>query len=350
MMFGARAPVAIFVTVTVAVAALVSSLGRAEEMTICYPTRSGASWPMFLAKEGGYYQKYGLDVTVVFGVHPACVAMLVSGEAQMANYGLEPSMLASSRDGSLVAVGSSLNKGMFALLGGKAVADLRDLKGKRLGISRIGDTPYQYTVSLLREIGLDARDVEWLPVGTDVNGRAAALAAGRVDATLLTPPSYFKLEEQGFKVLARLADYEDIYVSTVYLFKKSQVQANPTLPERVIKAHAEAIKRFYEDKAFAVRAYVAYDRQDPVEIARVYDLYVQGQAFERVPYVLAGAVQSVVDQADPSIAAQLKGFDFGTTIDRSIVDRLVREGFFETLFGSSIRAEQESKARLAFGR
>jgi ABC-type nitrate/sulfonate/bicarbonate transport system substrate-binding protein len=305
---------------------------------------------MFLAKEGGYYQKYGLNVNLVFGVHPACVAMLVAGEAQMANYGLEPSMLASSRDGSLVAVGSSLNKGLFALMGGKDIASVRDLKDKRLGVSRIGDTPYHYTVSLLGKFGLTARDVQWIPVGTDVNGRATALAAGRVDATLLTPPSYFKLEDAGHRNLASLADYDDIYVTTVYLFKKSGIEANPTLPERVIKAHAEAIKRFYEDKAFAVKAYVANDRQDPAEIERVYDRYVQVQAFERVPYVLAGAVQSVIDQADASVAAQMKKFDFRTVLDRSTIDRLVREGFFETLFGPSVRADQEKKAQLAFGR
>jgi ABC-type nitrate/sulfonate/bicarbonate transport system substrate-binding protein len=331
-------------------AALVPARGGAEEVTFCYPTRSGASWPMFLAKEGGYYRKYGVEVKVVFGVHPACVAMLVSGEAQMANYGLEPSMLASSRDGSLVAVGSSLNKGMFALLGGKDVASVRDLKGRRLGVSRIGDTPYHYTVSLLRKFGLTPRDVQWIPVGTDVNGRAAALMAGRVDATLLTPPSTFKLEDAGFKSLAKIADYDDIYVSTVYLFKKSLIESNPTLPERVIKAHAEAIKRFYEDRAFAVRAYVANDREDPAEIGRVYDRYFEADAFERVPYVLAGAVQSVLEQADPSVAAELSRFDFRTTIERATVDRLVREGFFETLFGPSIRTEQERKARLAFGR
>ena len=322
---------------------------EAEEITICYPTRSGASWPMFLAKEGGYYQKYGLDVNVVFGVHPACVAMLVSGEAQMANYGLEPSMLASSRDGSLIAVGSSLNKGMFALLGGKDIASVPELKGKRLGVSRIGDTPYHYTVSLLGKFGLTARDVQWIPVGTDVNGRATALAAGRVDATLLTPPSYFKLEDAGYKNLATLADHDDIYVTTVYLFKKSEIEAKPTLSERIIKAHAEAIKRFYEDKVFAVKAYVANDRQDPADIERVYDRYFQVQAFERVPYVLAGAVQSVIDQADASVAAQMKKFDFRTVIDRSTIDRLVREGFFETLFGPSVRAEQEKKAQLVFG-
>ncbi len=338
-------------TFRIALAALLlSSPLVAEEMTVCYPTRSGASWPMFLAKEGGYYEKYGLTVNVVFGVHPACVAMLVSGDAQMANYGLEPSMLASHRDGSLVAFGSSLNKGLFALLGGKDVASVSALKGKRVGVSRIGDTPYHYTVALLGKFGLTARDVQWVPVGTDVNGRATALAAGRIDATLLTPPSYFKLEDAGYKNLGTLADYDDIYVTTVYLFQKSQIEANPTLPERVIKAHAEAIHRFYEDKEFAVKAYIAHDPQDSGEIGRVYDRYVQVQAFERVPYVLAGAVQSVIDQADASVAAQMRKFDFRTVVDRSTVDRLAREGFFETLFGPRIRAEQETKGKLAFGR
>ena len=67
---------------------------------------------MFLAKEGGYYQKYGLDVKLVFGVHPAGIAMLVSGEAQMVNSSLEQLMQAASKDGSLVLMGSSLNRGI----------------------------------------------------------------------------------------------------------------------------------------------------------------------------------------------------------------------------------------------
>ena len=50
-----------------------------QKITINYPTRTGQSWPLYIAKEGGYYQKYGLDVSLVFGVHPAGIAMVVSG-------------------------------------------------------------------------------------------------------------------------------------------------------------------------------------------------------------------------------------------------------------------------------
>jgi hypothetical protein len=44
----------------------------------------------------------------------------------------------------------------------------------------------------------------------------------------------------------------------------------------------------------------------------------------------------------------MKTFDFRTIIDNSTVVRLVREGFFEKLFGPGIRDEEERKAKLAF--
>jgi ABC-type nitrate/sulfonate/bicarbonate transport system substrate-binding protein len=323
-----------------------------QKVTINYPNRSGSNWPLFLAKEGGYYQKYGLDVTLVFGVHPAGIAMLVSGEGQMVNSSLEQLMQAASRDGSLVLVGSSLNRGMFALMANKSIADMKALKGKRIAIGQIGDAPYGYLIALLGKSGLNSRDVEWIPVGTDVSGRAAALQSGRADATLLTAPAYFKVEEAGYKTLANLADHDDIFASTAYILKKSVVATDTGLPEKLIKAHAEGIKRFYEDKAFAVKTFLAYDKAaQQSDMERVYDLYAKPNAFERVPYVLAGAVKSVIDQQpDPQIAAQMKAFDFHKVIDNSYVSKLVKDGFFEQLYGPSIKAEEQRKAKLAFGK
>ena len=126
-------------------------------------------------------------------------------------------------------------------------------------MSQIGDAPYNYAVGLLAKFGLTPRDVQWVPIGTDVNGRAAALISGRVDATMLTAPVYFKLEQQGYKSLANTSDYDEIYAPTVYVFKKATMAANPKLAELLIKAHAEAIKRLYDDKAFAVKAYLKYN-------------------------------------------------------------------------------------------
>jgi ABC-type nitrate/sulfonate/bicarbonate transport system substrate-binding protein len=342
-------------TVITLVAALLVVCGvtnraqQPQKITINYPTRSGATWPMYIAREGGYYQKYGLDVDLQFGVHPTGIAMLTSGQAVMVNHSLEQGMVASTKDpAGFALLGSSSNKGLFALIGQKQFTNPKELKGKRIAVGQIGDAPYNYTVALLGTYGLGVRDVEWIPVGTDVSGRAAALQTNRADATLLTAPNYFRLEEAGYKVLANLAERE-VYAATVYLFARKALTANPKLGESIVKAHAEAIKRFYEDKPFAVKAYIAFDKQPEADVARIYDLYKNGSIFDRVPYVLAPAIKSIVaQQVDQRIAADLRAFDFHKVVDNGIVARLVKEGYFEQLFGADVKAEEQRRAKLAF--
>jgi ABC-type nitrate/sulfonate/bicarbonate transport system substrate-binding protein len=339
-------------TIISALAMATRAPAQLSEITINYPTISGSSWPMFLAKEGGYYEKYGLDAELVFGVHPAGVAMIVSGDAQMTIYTLEQSMIASSRDGSLVFMGTPFKKSLFALMSRSEITSVADLRGRRIAVSQIGDAPYNYTSGILSKFGLTARDVRWFPVGTNANGRASALAGGRVDATLLTAPAYYSLEEMGYRSLANLHDYDDLYAPTVYLFTKKTVEANPDLPELMIKAHAEAIKRFYDDKDFAVDTYLEYDPLiERGDVERMYEGYHDGDTFERIPYIPAAAVQYVLDNAaDPNLVTQMRRFDFNEVIDQSVINRLIQEGFFVGLFGEEVLAEQDAKAPLAFGR
>jgi ABC-type nitrate/sulfonate/bicarbonate transport system substrate-binding protein len=339
----------LLVVATVAAPLLMSARQQLQKTAINFPTRSGASWPMFIAKEGGYYQKYGLDVNLAFGAGTIGIAMIASGEAAMTNSSMEQALQAASRDpNSLVMMGSTLNRGMFALMAPAKTGSPKELRGKRVAVSQIGDAPYNYSVALLAKFGLKPRDVQWVPVGTDANARAVALTSGRADATLLTAPAYFPLEKQGYRAIANMADYADIYASTVYLFTRKTVAANPGLPEAIIKAQAEAIKRFYDDKAFAVKAYIAYDKQNPADVERIYDMLAKSNQLERVPYVLAAAVKSIMDQANAEAATQLKDFDPHKVIDNSLVDRLVKDGFFEKTFGPGIKAEQERKSKAAF--
>jgi hypothetical protein len=133
---------------------------------------------------------------------------------------------------------------------------------------------------------------------------------------------------------------------------KSDLKNDTRLAESLIKAHAEAIKKFYEDKPAALAAYSKYEPDSSAaDVDRTYELYAKPQAFERVPYVLRDAVNSVLkQQSDPQLAERMKAYDWKQVIDNSIVDKLVKEGFFVQLFGDSIKAEQERKASLAFGK
>ena len=344
-----RLSLTLLIGVILVAPALISAQQSLQKTAINFPTRSGASWPMFIAKEGGYYQKYGLDVDLVFGAGTLGIAMITGGDAAMTNSSMEQALQASSRDpNALVMMGSTLNRGMFALMAPDKTNSAKELKGKRVAVSQIGDAPYNYSVAMLAKFGIGPRDVQWVPVGTDANARAVALTTGRADATLLTAPAYFALEKQGYKSIANMADYNDIYASTVYLFTRKFVAANPKLPEAIIRAHTEAIKRFYDDKAFAVKAYMAYDKQSQGDVERIYDMIAKSNQIERVPYVLAGAIKSIMDQANADAATQLKQFDPKKVVDNSVIDRLAKEGFFEKTFGAGIKNEQERKSKAAF--
>jgi len=339
----------IFLIVVAAFRASSEPRQQLQKITISYPTRTGQSWPLYIAKEGGYYQKYGLDAEIVFSVSPAGIAMVISQQAAMTPYTLEQSMQAASKDGSLVMVGSLFKKSLFALMANKNIASMKDLKGKRVGVSAIGDAPHIYTIGLIAKAGLTQRDVQWVPLGSDVSGRASALLGNRVDATMLTAPVYFKLEEEGFKNLGNISDYDDIYAPSVYLMSKAAIKANPRLPELIIKAHAEAIKRFYDDKQFAIKAYMVYDKQSPADVERIYNHYARVNTYERVPYVLTPAVEFILNNlSDAQTAQQMRRFNYRTVIDHSYLDRIVKEGFFEKLYGPGIKSEIDAKSKLAY--
>ena len=337
-------------------AALASALGAApapaqslEKLKSIYPTRSASSWPMWIAKEAGYYQGYGLDVTPEFGVHPVGIAGLISGEVQFSNYSLDDVAAAAMRDPVLVVVGSILHRATFALMVRSDIANFDALRGKRVGVGRVGDPPYHYTVGLMKAYGLKSNDVQWVPTGTDAAARVTMLISGQIDAALITPPSWYRVEAlQGLKPLTLLEDHPEIVITVGNTYKKSWVAAHPDVPERVIKAQAEAIKRFYDDKAFAVTVYRKFDPSiGQADAERVYDSVVRVGVLDRIPLVQRAAADAVVDRIGTDIPA-LKTFDFQQVIDNRPIRKLIEAGFFEKLFGPDIKAEQERKLKAAF--
>jgi ABC-type nitrate/sulfonate/bicarbonate transport system substrate-binding protein len=308
---------------------------------------SGASWPLWIAEDARLYAKYGLDVELVYAVHPAPIVAVITGQAAMTSSGSDPALLAAAKDPSLVVLGGFMNKGSFAMIGSKTATDMKQLAGKKIGIGRVGDPPYHMAVSLLRKHGYTPRDVQWVSVGVDAATRAAALQSGQIDAALITAPAYFRLQAAGLPVLAVLMDYDDIYISTYYLFRRDALTKERATAIAFIKAHAEAIKRFYDDKTLATEIMIKYGgTRNSDDAGRVYDLYRKSRVLEPIPYALKGSVDAVVERQDP----ELKGVDFSKVIDNSLIDQLVKEKYFESVFGPSIREEQQRKQALAFGR
>lgn len=337
----------LFVFVPLFLASVSSFAQRLQKTVAMIGARSGASWPLWIAKDARLYAKYGLDVELVYAVHPAPIVAVITGQAAMTSAGSDPALLAAAKDPSLVVLGGFMNKGSFAMIGSKTATDMKQLAGKKIGIGRVGDPPYHMAVSLLRKHGYTPRDVQWVSVGVDAATRAAALQSGQIDAALITAPAYFRLQAAGLPVLAVLMDYDDIYISTYYLFRRDALTKERATAIAFIKAHAEAIKRFYDDKTLATEIMIKYGgTRNSDDAGRVYDLYRKSRVLEPIPYALKGSVDAVVERQDP----ELKGVDFSKVIDNSLIDQLVKEKYFESVFGPSIREEQQRKQALAFGR
>jgi ABC-type nitrate/sulfonate/bicarbonate transport system substrate-binding protein len=324
-----------------------SAPAQAQHKTVAMVgARSGASWPLWIAKDARLYAKYGLDVELVYAVHPGPIAAIISGHAAMTSSGSDPALLAAAKDPSLVVLGGFMNKGSFAMVGSRTASDMKQLGGKKIGIGRVGDPPYHMAVSLLKKYGMTARDVQWVSIGVDATARAAALQSGQIDAALITAPAYFRLQTAGLPVLALLLDHEDIYVSTYYLFRREALTKERPTALAFIKAHAEAIKRFYDDRTFAAEIMIKYGGTKNAEDAyRVYDLFKKARVLEPIPYALKASVDAVAERQ----AQELRGVDLAKMIDNSLVDQLVKEKYFETIFGPSIRDEQRRKQAQAFG-
>jgi hypothetical protein len=79
---------------------------------------------------------------------------------------------------------------------------------------------------------------------------------------------------------------------------------------------------------------------------RVYELFRKARVLEPIPFALKGSVDAVVERQ----GQELKGVDFSKMIDNSLVDQLVKEKYFETVFGPPIRDEQLRKQAQAFGK
>jgi ABC-type nitrate/sulfonate/bicarbonate transport system substrate-binding protein len=313
-----------------------------------YPARSASSWSIFLAAETGLYRKHGLDVAFEFGVHPAGIAGLISGEVQFSNYSLDDVAAAAARDPALVVMGSALHRATFALLARQGITRVEELAGKRLGVGRVGDPTYHYTVALFKEYGLATDDVQWVPTGADASTRAAMLLGGQLDAALLTAPAWYALEAQGLAPLTQIEDHENISICTGFTFRRSWAAEHPGVVERILRAQSEAVHRFYTDRDAAVSAFRKYvPAASEADTARYYERVRERGVLDRIPLLEKSAATAAAERIAADVPA-VRELDFQQIIDMRAVRKLIAEGFYETLYGPSIAPEQERKLQSSF--
>jgi ABC-type nitrate/sulfonate/bicarbonate transport system substrate-binding protein len=161
------------------------------------------SMPIYISRELGYFREEHLNVDLIYlATGDKIVFALRGGSINVARYTPDWIIRAIEKGGArlkIVLAGS--NNLVFSLIATNDVQSYTNLKGRRIGVSTIGAADSMLAQKMLTAHGPGTADYSLIQAGSSPE-RAAALRAGSLAATLLTPPINQKvLDEGGFKRL-----------------------------------------------------------------------------------------------------------------------------------------------------
>lgn len=155
----------------------------------------------------GHFKQQGLDVKLItIRQSDVIVKAIMAGELNFMSV-IPTAILASVRGLPIRTIAVNLDNASYVLVGRPQIKSMNDLKGKKIGVSSLGGMSTLVVREIVARSGLDPeRDVTYLSVGGSET-RSGSMAAGFVDAALMTIPLNFAPERQGYNRLAWGPDY-----------------------------------------------------------------------------------------------------------------------------------------------
>ena len=186
--------------------------GAQERVKIAYSSADASNTVWFTALDTGMYRKYGLDVELIFiQSSTMSVSTVVSGDIQVANSSGGAVASAAVGGANLVMTACYINTLPYELIVQESVKSVEDLKGKSVGISRVGSASDVAARVLIKGLGLEpVRDVPILQVGGPTE-RAAAFRTGRIVGFPSPPGTIHLAKGMPHRVMISTADFQKRY-------------------------------------------------------------------------------------------------------------------------------------------
>ncbi len=164
---------------------------------------------LWLAKDLGFYEAEGLDVTLVeVQGTPSVITAMRTGDVDAGNISTQDVVkLTASQTLDLRAIHSPDARLYFLIAARDEVVSPADLKGRTFGVARIGSVDHSLTNLVLGAKGINPADLRLLAIGAPAV-RAQTLVGGRIDATTISIATWVSIRnEKGVKILVNLDDY-----------------------------------------------------------------------------------------------------------------------------------------------
>ena len=288
---------------------------------------------VWIAEDKGLFKKYGIDPEVILigGASAGGVSSLIAGDVQFLA-GAGGAVVSAGLNGAdVVMIASIVNRGVQRVMARSDIRKAEELRGKRIGITRLGAASHLVLLMMLRAWGMTAADVQTMQIGSSP-AMMAALEKGGIDAAVLTEPTFFFAEDQGYRVLADLADMDIYYLHSMIDTTRGYIRTHRDVALRFLRGYIEGIAFFKNNRNESIEVLAKKLRTAPSQtkyLERSHALYSSGY-FENTPYVSLRGVNTLLEFLGKD-NPKARTADPRSFIDNSLVKELDDAGFIKKL-------------------
>ncbi len=308
-----------------------AAAGPAQELKkvrFGYPSLGFRQGHIWVAKDEGFFKKYGLDVEPIFlrGGQMAIQA-LASGDPPLMSIGQVVQASLAGHD--LVLIGGVEIYYDSTVFARPEITRLEQLKGKRIGISGYGAATHFAALILANHLKLDPdKDWQLVPGGPDAE-RIAAMSANKIDAGVFNSSTLPIAKRMGLVELVRIPDLKVEVQGNGMATTRAYIKSNRDVVKSALKGYIEGIHSIFSNKAGALKVFGKYMRTNDAEVLETsYQAYVT--TTPKKPYPTLKGLQFLLDRLAPQMP-QAKTAKPEQFVDLSFLQELEKEGFFNEM-------------------
>jgi NitT/TauT family transport system substrate-binding protein len=304
--------------------ALSAESQKVDRVRIGYSSISSSRIALWATNDMGFFRKNGLAAEVIVTPGVQGTQALIAGELQFYLGGVDSAALAASRGSDLVALATA-EPIEYKLIAQPDVKTVKELRGKKIVVDRVGGTSYYVSLQILEKVGLKTGDVELVQVGGGGNQRVAAFKSGLV-AGVVTATDRFEQLKIPYRALADAMEMGIKVMGNSYLTTRSFRDQNKDTVLRTVRALVQG-RRWAKDPKNRQEVLRIYNRYmpsaDPSFIDHLYRRNVE--PIPLYPYTNVDDLRiflSYLTDANPTLRS-LKLTEF---VDNSYLKRVEQEG------------------------
>jgi len=283
----------------------------------------------YLAHEAGIFARNGLEVSVIRTRADVAVMSMLAGDTTLIDVAGPIAIRSNLKgvDSAFVAAGAVTFS--YWLMAAKAIKTAQDLKGKLVGVASLTGSTMVATRYALAKLNLNPdRDIKIIQIGGTPD-RLTALRTGRIQATLLSPPTSLAAQKEGFNLLVDVAGlpFQDNGPVTTRKFIREQ----PDIVRRYVRVQVEAVHLMKTNREMWIKVLGKYVRVDREILEKSYEVSTTDVLFPRKQYPSLDAIRASLEQIaeDEPKAKVSKPESF---VDMSLIAELDKNGYIDSLY------------------